>query len=79
MCLGIPMQVIAVDGLRARCEAKGVYRDVSLLLLQDLAPKVGDFVVVHAGHAIQTMHAEEAEAVWALYDEMLAAEQSSNA
>lgn len=77
MCLGIPMQVVEVDGLRARCEAKGVYREVSLFLLQDLAPKVGDFVVVHAGQAIQIMDPAEAEAVWALYDELLAAEQVS--
>ena len=34
----------------------------------------GDFVVVHMGTAMQTLPAEEARAVWALYDEMLAAE-----
>ena len=72
MCLGIPMQIREINGLVARCEAKGVERDVSLMLLQDADLKPGVFVVVHLGHAIQTMSAAEAESAWALYDEMLA-------
>lgn len=74
MCLGIPMQVISKDRFSARVEAKGVYREVSLLLLQDESLEVGDYVMVHAGSAIQKMSAEEAQAAWALYDELLAAE-----
>lgn len=74
MCLGIPMQVISKDRFGARVEAKGVYREVSLLLLQDESLQVGDYVMVHAGSAIQKMSAEEAQAAWALYDELLAAE-----
>ena len=35
MCLGIPMEVIAVDGRMARCSAKGIERDVSLFLLAE--------------------------------------------
>jgi hydrogenase expression/formation protein HypC len=35
MCLGIPMQIKEIDGFVARCEAKGVMRDVSLFMLQD--------------------------------------------
>src|SRR3569832_1492581 len=35
MCLGIPMQITAIDGHRARCEAGGIEREVSLFLLQD--------------------------------------------
>ena len=34
MCLAIPMQVKEIDGFTARCEAKRVYRDVNLFLLQ---------------------------------------------
>jgi hydrogenase expression/formation protein HypC len=74
MCLGIPMQVVAKDRFSARVEAKGVYRDVSLLLLQDEALEVGEYVMVHAGSAIQKMSAEDAQAAWALFDELLAAE-----
>lgn len=74
MCLGIPMQVLAVDGYVARCGAKGVERDVSLFLMQDEPAQVGDFVMVHVGYAIQKMSEEQARSAWELYDEMLAAE-----
>jgi hydrogenase expression/formation protein HypC len=74
MCLGIPMRVVTKDRFRARVEARGVYRDVSLLLLQDEELELGEYVMVHAGSAIQKMSAEDAEAAWALYDELLATE-----
>jgi hydrogenase expression/formation protein HypC len=71
MCLAIPMRVMERDGPVARCEARGVSRQVSLMLLQfdDIAP--GDFVMVHAGNAIQTMSEADARQAWDLYDEML--------
>lgn len=71
MCLGIPMQVLNVDGFVAQCEAKGVQRDVSLFLLQDEPLAPGDFVMVHVGYAIQKMSEQEARSAWELYDEML--------
>jgi hydrogenase expression/formation protein HypC len=74
MCLGIPMQIAAIDGFNARCTAKGVERDVSLFLMQGESLAVGDFVMVHVGYAIQKMSAQEARSAWELYDEMLAAE-----
>ena len=74
MCLGIPMQVVAVDGYVARCTAKGVDRDVSLFLLQHEPPAPGDFVLVHVGYAIQTLTAHEARSAWEIYDQMLAAD-----
>jgi hydrogenase expression/formation protein HypC len=77
MCLGIPMQVIAVDGFIARCSAKGIERDVSLFLLQDQPVSVGDCVLVHVGYAIQKMTSEEARSAWELYDQILAAEEAA--
>jgi len=74
MCLGIPMQVLAVEGYVARCGAKGVERDASLFLLQDDPVQIGDFVMVHVGYAIQKMSEEHARSAWELYDEMLALE-----
>jgi hydrogenase expression/formation protein HypC len=79
MCLGIPMQVIAIDGFVARCSAKGVERDVSLFLLQDEPIAPGDCVLVHVGYAIQKMTAAEARSAWELYDEILAAEGQADA
>lgn len=74
MCLGIPMQIVEIHGYVARCEAKGVERDVSLFLLQHESLAPGDFVVVHVGYAIQKIAEQEARTAWELYDEMFAAE-----
>ncbi len=72
MCLAIPMRIEAIDGFIARCEAKGVERDVSLFLLQGEEVAVGDYVMVHVGYAIQRVERADAEASWALFDEILA-------
>ncbi len=79
MCLGIPMQIKQIDGFNARCEAKGVERDVSLFMLQHEPLEQGDFVVVHVGYAIQKVSPEEAATAWEIYDQMLAAETGNRA
>ena len=76
MCLGIPMQIKSIDGFTARCEAKGVTRDVSLFMMQEDKLSVDDFIVVHTGYAIQKISPQEAKTAWELYDEMLAAAPS---
>lgn len=72
MCLGIPMEIRAIEGFNARCEAKGVERDVSLFMLQHEPLAQGDFVIVHVGYAIQKVTPEEAASAWEVYDQMLA-------
>lgn len=72
MCLGIPMRIREIDGFNARCEAKGIERDVSLFMLQGESLESGDFVVVHVGYAIQKITPQEAQTAWELYDQMLA-------
>lgn len=79
MCMGIPMQVKAINGLAARCEAKGAEREVSLLMLDPAEVAVGDFVVVHLGQALEKVTPERAAEAWAIYDEMLAAERGDGA
>lgn len=74
MCLGIPMQIKEIDGFVARCEAKGVMRDVSLFMLQDEPVELDDYVMVHVGYALQKMTELEARSAWEIYDQMLAAE-----
>ncbi len=59
MCLGVPMRVVEIDGEMAVAEITGVRRSVSLQLVDDV--KVGDYVIVHAGFAIQVL--DEAEAL----------------
>jgi len=74
MCLGIPMQIIEIDGYNAHCEAKGIEREVSLFMLQDESLEIGNFVMVHVGYAIQKMSPMEARSAWEVYDEMLSLE-----
>ncbi|MBI1418933.1 MAG: HypC/HybG/HupF family hydrogenase formation chaperone [Limimaricola sp.] len=72
MCLAVPMQVVSIDGMRARCAARGAERVVSLFLLQHERIVPGDYLMVHGGQALQTMTAAQAADAWALYDEMFA-------
>ena len=74
MCLGIPMQIRSIDGLLARCEAKGVEREANLLMLEHENLVIGDFVVLHLGYAMNKITREEAAAAWDIYDQMLGAE-----
>ncbi|MBK8639761.1 MAG: HypC/HybG/HupF family hydrogenase formation chaperone [Chromatiaceae bacterium] len=76
MCLGIPMQIRSINGLLARCEAKGVEREANLLMLEHENLAIGDFVVLHLGYAMNRITPEEAAAAWDIYDQMLAAEAS---
>lgn len=71
MCLAVPMQIRSINGLEARCVARGVERTVSLFLLQHEPLQPGAMVLVHVGYAIQKITPEEASTTWALLDEML--------
>ena len=71
MCLAIPMDILRVDELQARCAAKGIERDVSLFMLQHELPAPGDFVLVHVGYALQRVTAQEAHSTWELLDQVL--------
>lgn len=77
MCLAIPMQIIEINDYVARCEAKGVQRDVSLFMLQDEELSIDDFVMVHVGYAIQKVTEKDALSSWELFDEILAATEDN--
>jgi len=72
MCLAIPMQITAVDGLSARCEARGIERVISLFMMQDEPLEIGDYVMVSVGQAVRKVSAEDARLSWELYDLILA-------
>ncbi len=59
MCLGIPGRVDRIDGVMATVEFGGVGRQVSLELVPDEVA-VGDYVLVHAGFALERIDEEEA-------------------
>jgi hydrogenase expression/formation protein HypC len=58
MCLGVPARIISVDGEMATVAVGGVEYSASLRLLQDAA--MGDYVIIHAGFAIEKIDPEEA-------------------
>lgn len=78
MCLGIPMRIGSIDGLLAKCEAKGVEREANLLMLEHEGLELGDYVVVHLGYAVDKISAEDAAAAWEIYDQMLAADDAAS-
>lgn len=58
MCLGVPMQVKSIAHDMAICEIDGVQREASLMMIDDV--KIGDFVLIHAGFAIEKIDEGEA-------------------
>lgn len=72
MCLAIPMQITSIEGLSARCEARGVEREISLFMLQDEPVAVGDYVMVSVGQAVRKVSEEDARLSWEMYDLILA-------
>ena len=58
MCLAIPFQIVKIEGNTAIAEAAGVQRKVRIDFIKE--PKVGDFIIVHAGFAIEKMKEEQA-------------------
>jgi hydrogenase expression/formation protein HypC len=75
MCLAVPARVIEVDGDLAKVDFGGVVREVNISLVD---VKVGDYVLVHAGYAIQVIDEREAEETLALWREILEAEEDLN-
>ncbi len=68
MCLAIPAKVIKINKNIAEILSLGVSKKVDTSLLPEL--KVGDFVIVHAGFAIQVIDSSEAmitEGYWKDY------------
>jgi hydrogenase expression/formation protein HypC len=58
MCLSVPGKIVEIQNNMAKVEVGGVVRDASMDLCPDAA--VGDYVLIHAGFAIQKLDEEEA-------------------
>ncbi len=67
MCLALPAEVIEIDGATGRVNLGGIHKEVSLVLLENVA--VGDFVLVHVGYALSKISPEEAERTLVLFAE----------
>jgi len=68
MCLAVPALVQSIDGDFAMVDFGGASKKVCVTLLPGL--KVGEYVIVHTGYAIEKMKADEAEKTLALFEEM---------
>ena len=58
MCLAIPSKIVKIEDNVATIDVDGVQREASLLLVEN--PKVGEYVIVHAGFAINKINEEDA-------------------
>lgn len=72
MCLAIPGQVVSIDSNQADVDFGGVVRKVNVSLVD---ARVGEWVVVHAGFAIEKMDEEEARETLKLWSELLDQEE----
>ncbi|MFQ6618392.1 MAG: HypC/HybG/HupF family hydrogenase formation chaperone [Fidelibacterota bacterium] len=68
MCLAVPVKVVDIQGNIARVELSGNVRDVNISLLEEV--KVGDYVIVHVGYAIQRLDEDEALKTLKLFEEI---------
>ena len=68
MCLAVPARVIEIDGDQAEVEIGGIIRRASLALCPPV--RVGEYVLLHAGFAIQVVNEEEAEETLRLLQEI---------
>lgn len=74
MCLAVPARVVEVNGDLARVDfGGGVIREVNVSLVD---VKIGDYVLVHAGYAIQVLDEGEAKETLEILGEVWAAEGS---
>ena len=71
MCLAIPSRITKIQNNMATIDVEGVQREASLLLLEDA--RVGDYVIVHAGFAIQKLDEAAARETLDLLREAIAA------
>ncbi len=68
MCLGIPMKIKSISGEFAEVEAGGLRRTINIQMLPQ--GKIGDYVIVHAGFAIQKIDSQKAKETLRLVDEI---------
>ena len=75
MCIAVPMQVVSVDGENAKVSLAGNLLDVNISLVD---AKAGDYVLVHAGCAIEIVDTDTAKEILEIFDELeeIAADES---
>ena len=72
MCLAIPSKIISIEDEKATIDVYGAQRDISLMLLEEKV-NIGDYVIVHAGFAIQKVQEDVAKETLGYFNEYLGA------
>jgi len=70
MCLAVPAKLIKIDGLRGKVEIGGVKCDVRLDLVEDM--NLGDYLIIHAGFALEVLNPVEAQKRLDIFEELAA-------
>ena len=68
MCLGMPMRIKKIEKDSALAEADGLQRKVNIQFLK--SAKIGDYIIVHAGFAIEKVDEKKAKETLALFNEI---------
>jgi len=68
VCLAIPARIKAINGTDAEVEIGGITRQTSIMLTPEA--RVGDYVLLHAGYAINILDQAQAEETLAIFAEM---------
>jgi len=76
MCLAIPAKVKSIEGVEAEVEVGGVSRKASIILTPEA--RVGDYVLLHTGYAINVIDEEEAQETLKIFQEIAEAEDKES-
>lgn len=69
MCLAIPMKILKIEGDKAIVSSSGVQRNIGISFMKNIKP--GDYVIVHAGFAIEKLDPVKAEETLRLLEEII--------
>ncbi len=67
MCLSVPAQVISIEGNIARVSVGGTIMNANLNLVEDI--KIGDYILLHTGFALQKIDEKEAMETLKIFEE----------
>jgi len=73
MCLSIPAKIVSIEGEKAKVSLGGAEYNAALNLVEDV--RVGDYVLLHSGFAIQKINEEEAKETMRLLNEIIEKEK----
>ena len=68
MCLAVPVRIVSIEGTNAKVDIAGVTRQVSIMLTPQA--RVGDYVLLHTGYAINVVDEVEARETLELFEKM---------